>query len=382
MDLLTQADVRFVPDTNPGDTHVSLFMPTHRFGSEVQGDPLRWKNLVTHVQTVLTERAEMSRQKANDLLAPAWELQQDQLAWQHMSDGLVFYLGAHWQRLLRSPVRIPTVGAVGDRFVVGPLLRSVSGDARFLLLTLSQRDIRLFEGTRDRMDPVELAEVPSSLSDVIAVPDPRSDTMTRALGGSRAVFYGHGAGDAHLKSDAVRRFLQQVASGLDEYLADQDLPMVLVGLDEMIGTYRSVNSYPHVLDEDVRHNPDRLSAEELHTRVWPLLERHLRQRHEAAIERFRQLHGTGRASAQLDEVTDAAPQSRIETLFLSADPWCWEQAVPTEPTIVHLGFDPAFADCERLDQAAVHTLRGGGHVYTVASSELPHAGPAAAVFRY
>lgn len=382
MDLLTKADLQAVTDpSHPDTTHVSLFMPTHRFGAEVHGDALRWKNLLTDVGVVLAQRG-MARKEANDLLAPAWALQQDHLAWRYMSDGLVSYLGGGWQRILRVPVPVPAVGAVGDRFVIGPMLRGISSDARFLLLTVSQREIRLLEGTRHRMDQVDLGNVPTALSDIVAAPEPRSDTMTRAVAGSRAVFYGHGAADAHLKSDAVRRFLQQVAGGLRDYLAEHELPMVLVGLDEMIGAYRAVNTYPHVLDEDVRQNPDPMSDEELHTAAWPLIGAHLQRLHEAAIERFDQLHGTGRASARLAEVDDAAAHGRVDTLFLSADPWCWEQSGPTEANIIYLGADAAFAACERLDRAAVNTLHGGGKVYAVHSSELPAGGRVAAMFRY
>src|SRR5665811_2450745 len=78
----------------------------------------------------------------------------------------------------------------------GPLLRLLSGDEHFLLLALSQRRVRLLEGSRDRVEELELGEVPSSLLGVTEPAEPRSHTMARPLSaagrGGPAVFYGYG----------------------------------------------------------------------------------------------------------------------------------------------------------------------------------------------
>ena len=52
------------------------------------------------------------------------------------------------------------------------------------------------------------------------------------------------------------------------------------------------------------------------------------------------------------------------------------------PTVVELGRDPAFAQCERLDRAAVGTLLRRGQVFTFTDPAVPGGGQVAAVFRY
>jgi len=383
MDLLTTTDLEAlaVPD-EPG-THVSLFMPTHRSGSELEADPLRWKNLVRGVASVLAARGER-KPDIDELLAPAWELHADSSAWEHMSDGLAVFLRPGWTRVYRVPVDVPEVAGVGDSFVVGPLLRVLTSDGHFLALTVSQRRMRLLEGTEHRLDEVALGDVPASLRDVIAAPERGGGAEARPLGGGRsgtAVFYG-GAGDDNVKKDEVHRFLQQVAGGLHDYLGTQDLPMVLVGLEPLLGMYREVATYGHVLEREVRQNPDQLSAMELHTAAWPIVAEQQAAAKQHAVERFAQLNGTGLASSDLDEVEAAATAGRVEALLLAADPWCWDQVGAGAPTVVELGRDPAFAQCERLDHAAVGTLLGRGKVYTFTDPPVPGGGQVAAVFRY
>jgi hypothetical protein len=385
MDLLTTAHLKSLAEPVENGPAVSLLMPTHRIVTDVEIDPLGWKNLLTGVTSVLRDEG-VAKAEVDALLAPAWDLHADSLAWQHMSDGLVMFLRPGWHQIFRVPVDVPQVATVGDCFVISPLLGAISGEEHFLLLTVSQRKVRLLEGTRHRIEEVELRDVPTSLRDVVEAPEPRSDTMARpAFDAGRpgpAVFYGHGAADDAFKKDEVMRFLRLVADGLQPYLADQDHPMVLVGLDESVGAYREVNAYGNVLDQAVVHNPDQLSAEELHALAWPIVaERFDRARH-AAVERFGELHGTGQASVDRDEIETAASQGRVDALFLTDRPSCWDEAAIPGPRAIRLGAEKDFAACEQLDRTVVATLVNGGHTYSVAERSLFDGEPLAATFRY
>lgn len=384
MDLLTTTDLKALTRPDLREPAVSLFMPTSRVPANPQADPLRWKNLLTAVASSLDD-AGADRGSAEALLAPAWELHTDQSAWRYMSDGLAMFLRAGWHRIYRVPVDVPEVAAVGDRFLVSPLLGAISSEDHFLALTVSQRNIRLLEGTRHRLEIVELPDVPMDLRDVIEAPEPRSATMTRSLGGGRpgpAVFHGHGAADDDFKNEEVVRFFRRVVEGLHPYLADQDLPMVLVGLDRNIGLFREVNTYRNVLGQAVSSNPDHLSADELHDAAWPIAAEHFAQAKHAAIERFEQLHGTGLASADTESIQVAADQGRVATLFVRREPSCWDRGHGGRPTVVRLGVDSSLAECELLDRSVLATLANGGEVYQVDEPSPLDGHLMAATFRY
>ncbi len=307
------------------------------------------------------------------------------MAWQHMSDGLAMFLRPGWERTFRVPAPMPALATVGDHLVLGPTLRLLSGDEHFLLLALSQREIRLMEGSRNAVEEVHLGDVPTSLTDVVEPQDPRSDAMARPAAsagrGGPAVFYGHGAGDEQHKSDEVVRFLRSVSTGLHDLLVGQTSPMVLVGLEHLVSAYRDLNSYPHVVEHAVERNADQLTPEELHDLAWPLIEQRLREQRSRVMDRFRELHGTGRVSGDLRTIAQAATEGRVETLFVQADPWCWEGVEDATLPIVQLGADTRYAECEQVDAAAVATLKNSGHVYATSESVVPDS-EVAAIFRY
>jgi hypothetical protein len=385
MDLLTVADLEQLAERGRPDSHLSLFIPTHPFGADARTDPIRWKNLVNRVERALDERG-LEPSKIAELLAPAWQLRDDHDAWRYMSDGLAMFLRPGWHRMFRVPVGVPEIATIGDRFVIGPLLLVVTRDTHFLVLTLSQRRVRLLEGSMQRVEELELTEVPTALGDVIEAPEPRSNTMTFPLstgsrGGGAAVFYGHGTADDDFKQDQVRSFLRQVAHGLRGYLVGQDLPMVLVGLDELVSAYRDLDGYAHVLDEAVLRNPDELSADDLHALAWPLAERVVAEERAAAVALFEQLHGTGRAVTSPATIEEAARDGRVATLFLATEPSCWEQ-IGSDVAVVQLGRDDSFAHCELLDRVAVDSLSSGARVHAVPAEDVPGGGDVAAIFRY
>lgn len=216
---MSRTELELLAEPGPDGPHVSLFMPTHRFGCGIETDKRRWRNLVTRVEDLLTQR--MRRRDVEALLAPARDLQENALAWQYMSDGPAMLLRPDGQRTFRVPAPMPELATVGNRTVMGPMLRLFAGDERFLLLALSQREIRLMEGSRNTVEQVQLPDVSTSLADAIDPQEPRSDTMARAAAsagrGGPAVFYRHGAGDRHLKKDGVVRFLRQVSRGCATY---------------------------------------------------------------------------------------------------------------------------------------------------------------------
>jgi hypothetical protein len=385
MDLLTSADLEMLALPGDAGERVSLFMPTHRYGGDVQADPVRFKSLLTGVQSVLAKRG-IRRPEIDELLAPAWALHEDAMAWKHMSDGLAVYLRPGWLRIFRVPVALPEVATIGDRFVVGPLLRLLSGDEHFLLLAVSQRRVRLLEGSRDRVEELELGEVPTNLLEFTEPSEPRSHSMARqvsaARGGRTAVFYGYGAREASDRKEEIQRFLRQVADGVREYLGNQDLPMVLAGLTEVLGMYREVNGYANVLPDMVQQNPDELSADELHEAAWPIIARSLREKGRRAVAKMAELDGTGLASTDPQVIEEAAGQGRVATLFLPAAARCWDRSSSGSPNVVQLGADTTFAHCELLDRAAADTLTRGGQVYSLPELALAGAGDVAATFRY
>ena len=134
-----------------GEWGVSIYLPTHRNSLEVRQDALRLKNLLREADTQLQSLG-MPEDKVYKMLRPARELLEQNSFWQHQREGLALFLTEDIYQWFALPMHFPELCVVTERFHLKPLLRWLTSDGGFHLLTLSKKQVRLFEGTRYKLD--------------------------------------------------------------------------------------------------------------------------------------------------------------------------------------------------------------------------------------
>ncbi len=369
---------------------VSIFQPTHRQGSEIQQDPIRLKNLLGLARQRLADRA-LSDADIERIVRPAEALLGEPTFWRHQRGGLAIFLRDGEMLSYRVPLPMPELAVVGERFHVKPLLPLLTGDGAFFVLAVDQQQVRLLEGTRHSISEVEVEGLPKNIEEALPFDDPEAQLQFRAgpsprpagpgPGASRpgVVFHGHDPKDD--EKDALVRFCRIVATHVRDALADQTAPLVLAGVEDLLGIYRDVNRYQRVLSGAVEGNPKLLRDEELHDRAWAIVHPVFKQAEDDARAKFSRWSGTGRTAEGPPDVVRAAGEGRVEALFVARDAHAWGRVDPDTGS-VDTSESPSPGDEDLLDRAAVDTLRNGGTVYTAAPERIPGNGTIAAVLRY
>jgi hypothetical protein len=358
---------------------VSVFLPTHRAGREVQQGPIRLKNLLRQATEVLKSDG-VRAPEIDRLLAPLRRLLDDRLFWQYQSDGLALFSRPGWWRSFRVPLDLPELAMVrDDRFHVTPLLPLLAGDGHFFVLALSQNQIRLLEGTRDRVEEVELPGVPLGVRDALQGEEVQKQLQLYVAdrGGVGAGGIYHDGHPGEGQAERILRYFRKVDRGLREVLAGERAPMVLAAVEHLSPIYRKANTYPQLVDEVLPGSPEGRSPHELHARAWPIVEPLFLRAQREAVARYDRLAGTGLTSQDAQDIGRAAEDGRIETLFVSHHPAGPSGAAGDAP--VSDG-DGGLRDV--LELATVTALSKGGTVYVFPAGEVPGGGNAAAVFRY
>jgi hypothetical protein len=261
MDVLRRTDLQRLALGRPGPC-VSVFLPIHRAGREVEQAPIRLKNLLRQATDALktdgVRAAEIDR-----LLAPLRRLLDDRLFWQYQSDGLALFSRPGWWRSFRVPLDLPELAVVDDRFHVSPLLPLLVGDRRFFVLAFSQNQIRLLEGTRDRVEEIDLPGVPLGVRDALQGQEVQKQLQLyvadRGGVGAGGIYHGHGhPGDG--QAERILRYFRKVDRGLREVLAGERAPMVLAAVGHLAPIWRKANTYPQLVDEVLAGSPESLSC--------------------------------------------------------------------------------------------------------------------------
>lgn len=366
---------------------ISIYLPTHRKGPETQQDPHRLKNLLREAQKEAEEQG-LSGSRIQSILAPANELLPEEDFWQHQGEGLALFLAPDFHRVHRLPVECPELVSVASSYHVKPLLGMLHGDGRYLVLAISQKRVRLFEGSRWHARELDAKGVPRGIAEALWMDDMEKSLQLHTLGGQKtgggraqAVMHGHGAAEEDQKNRLLRYF-RSIDKALSDLLSSNSMPLLLAGVEYYLPLYKQANTHPGLRDTVIAGNPDNLGAEDIRAKAWEILEpAFLRAEHEA-VARFEQLAGTGKTSTELDEVVRAARNGKVQTLLAAQDSHCWGRVnVDGEATVERHGRRRA-GDVDLVDAAAAATLQHGGTVFPRRLSDMPEHREVAAVYRY
>lgn len=386
MDAFTKDDLKSLLDNETGWC-VSIFLPTRRAGPETEQNAIRLKNLLQKAEEALVSR-DMRRPDAQTLLADARALLRDAMFWRQQSDGLAVFVSPTLTSFYRMPVSFEELVVVNRDFHLKPLLPFLAGDGRFYLLALSQKSVRLLEGTRDSISEIEAESLPPSLAEALRYEQVErhlqwhTSTAEPSASATRpAMFHGQGGPEEDAKS-RILRYFHVLDEGLRGVIAGQNVPLVLAGVEYLFPIYREANSYPHLLEKGIPGNPEELSAQELHRRAWELVGPYHDRAREEALGKYQSLLGTGLASADPREVVAGAYYGRVESLFFAVNCHIWGTFDPQSGEVV-LTSGPEGEGVEDLsDLATIHTILNQGDAYPASQEDMPEACALAAVFRY
>ena len=365
------------------DGCVSIFMPTHRAGREAEQDPIRLKNMLREVESRLLARG-MRSPEVRAMLQRPNKILADGGFWKRRGDGLALFFSTDALHAFRLPLCFEETIVVSRRFHVKPLLQMLTSDSRFLILALSQNQVRLLDATRHTAEEVELEGLARSLSESAAASSaegqsPLPGGTATGAGKRPAMFFGHDL--SRENKDKILRWFRMIDRRLKDLLADTAAPMVLAGVDSLFALYREANTYAHLMDEGLAGNPEGLKPEELHAQAWSLVSPVFQRERQAAAARYRQLAGTGQSTADIKEAVVAAHRGRVDTLFVAVGVQVWGR-YDAQAEVCRLNPAPEPGDGDLLDLAAIQSLLKGATVYAVAPQDVPDQGPLAALFRY
>lgn len=362
---------------------ISIFMPTYRAGAPAQQNQIRLRNMLRVAEEKLLAGG-CRPQEAKTLLEPLQGLIGNVIFWRHQSDGLSIFLSSGTFSYYCLPVNFDELIVVADRFHIKPLLQVLSGDNRFYVLTLSQNEIHLFEGTKQDFREIEIDTVPRSLAEALQYDELEKQVRFHRgaqRGGERSsMISGHGA-DLDDNKENISKYFRQIDKGLHDFMRDEKIPLVLAGVDYLFPIYKEVNTYNHLMNEGITGNPKGMSMEHLHKQAWSVVDPYFQKDENDAIAQYRQSSGTGLTSKDIREIIPAAYHGRVGLLFILKGYQQWGLFDPgSNKVLLHEKLE---AGSEGLhDFAAIQTFLNGGAVFILSPEKMPDESPLAAVFRY
>ena len=353
---------------------VSIFIPTHRSGQEVnQGlDQRMLKNKLKAVRLALAEY-QLNEREIDELLQPADALLAGTSFWKKRSDGLAIFISPGEFVYYSLPVKFDAFSFVDTHYYLLPLIPYLNNEGHLYLLSLSLNEVKLYAGTPHDLDEIEEAAqyLPAGMEDALG-----SDTKERNLqfrsqqtGGVHTMYHGHGAGKDDAKGEILKYF-KIVNDGLMKILHNEKAPLVIAAVDYLVPLYAEVNDYKNLWQESIAGNPEHVDHATLHKKAWELLADHIYSVRSEKSGLFEEALANKRAAYKMEEVIPAAVNQRVDTLFVSKGDEVWG-TFDREKNDIRIEKEKAENNTGLLNLAATHTLLNGGRVFVMPPENMP-----------
>lgn len=364
---------------------LSLYQPTHRHYPDNKQDPIRFGNLVKALEQSLLQQ--FTKDEIRPLLKPFLALADDRAFWNHTLDGLAVLAAKGVFRVYKLQRPVAELAIVADSFHTKPLMRILQSADRYQVLGLNRKEIKLYEGNRDALDEIELAQgVPRTIIQALGeeLTDPHQTVASYgSVGeGHSSMHHGHGGKEPEIDIDAERFFRAVDRGVLKHHSKPSGLPLILAALPEHHHMFHEVSNNPFLIDESIDIHPDALSSiDELRQHAWQLVEPRYLARLSALAAEFGNSRSKGLGDDELARVAKAVVGGRVAALLIEA-----RREIPGRINTVtgDIEFDdlanPEVDDV--LDDLGALAWKKGGQVVIVPTERMPTKTGIAAIYRY
>ncbi|HHY57759.1 MAG TPA: hypothetical protein GYA08_20235 [Chloroflexi bacterium] len=344
---------------------LTITLPTHRTAPDNQQDPIRVRNLVAQARDQL--RAEFSHREIAALLERLERLTAN-IDYRHALDGLVIFVNTDFDAKFYLPFTVPERVVVADRFLTRDLVFAMNRTLRYWVLALSEQPTRLFEGTLDTLVEIQSGGFP----------------MTHeGPGGAAPLPGGFGINPSAHRDERHRQFFRSVDAALKPFLAQDPLPLGVVGVDRYLAFWDEVTTHKEFIRAILQGNYDQASPHELAKAIWPLIEKAQTERVQRHLNELDGYVSQGRVAATVGEAWRKAHEGRGKLLLVEKD---YHEAGRLDETGLLLlpANDPNAPDVipDAVDEVIETVLSKGGEVVFTENGQLADYQRIALILRY
>lgn len=329
---------------------VTMYLPAHRSPTppHMREDEARFKKIAHRALGILDN---IDKHDSFNKRFAEWcdQLLGDESFWKERAGSVLLCAQDSQFEIYDLPMDTDEYVAVDDHYHFAPVYGILEDHTPFFVLAISQHDSFLFEGDEYGLE----LTMQNSSSDIV-----HTDA-------------GH--------HPYFRRVAMEFFSKLDT-----NLPLILAGVSSDIAEYRSLNDYPHMLDQSIAGSYGSDSRTELFTAGWQIVSDNIIEaKHRERLADYRRLIGekSPLASDDIANIKDAAAYGRIDTLFVGMSSYTTDTIEDSVEPAKKILF-PDEIESEVIDLMTQKVWGQHGHIMNINEDQLPGSSLMYALYRY
>jgi hypothetical protein len=273
---------------------------------------------------------------------------------------------------------------MGPSFFLNPLIPLMTTREYFYLLVISKKQSKLFKVDAFGIQYIDIPEIPNGIDDVVHFEEKDDQQLWRtgsSGGGGGANYHGIGAGKPDEKEN-IALYLEEVDETIwKEILHDENVPLLLAGVDYLLPIYKSVTDYNHVCEQTLIGSYEHEDVRTLHQKALELMTPYFQGRHQKPLTNYANQSATDLTSSIPADVIPAAHYGRVAHLFIQKDEHIWGTFDEMANTLTIHETQEKNDEC-LLNKSVIKTILTGGEVHILDKEKMPADSKIAALLRY
>jgi len=360
---------------------VSIFIPTHRSGVEVNEmhDSLTLKNKLQQSARTLIENGS-DQSTVDNILKEGFKLIEQRDFWNSQLEGLAVFMSEGFFQYLKMPFHVKEELLINNSFYITPLLPLIY-NKHFYLLVLSRDDSTLYRGDAFGLEEVKVEGLPEGINVEPNEEGGRQNIQHTKAGGQiyeEAKNAGESDDTAYLlqgMKEADLALLKEEAESIGKP------PLLLAGTNYLVENFKKISKYENITRETLTGNFEQDDKDSLFHQAMEKLASYFQDNTNQALKTYFDNSASELTSSIPEEVIPAGYYSKVSDLFVQKDEHIWGKFDETTNKL-KIHEQPLNGDTCLINKAVVKTIFNGGDVHLMEKEKMPADSKIAAFMRY
>lgn len=351
------------PENQP---RISLFMPTHRRPPNNEGDPIRFKNLVTEAEKQLQEQ--FPRRTWEEAIRNLRALHEDDPTFlQRTRDGIAVLASGDQLAVFHLLYQPEPAVFVTKSFHILSLLGYFESYDECFLAEIGTDRVRLYVANRYGFEPYFPENLVTRFHDLFDDFDKDADLNFGTYGGAGgatgagSMYHGHRTRSEMAEKDRDKYF-KYLDEAFTELHKTEKRPVLLAGTSETLGHFHKLVKGKFYLAETINQPLDSLEDQEIQERIREAMDPMFQDALEKIQNRLRRAESDGRIETRVDKIEAMAKEGRVDELIVDQS--------------------RILANDVTLDDAILHAVQGGTSLTVLSEGIEDLSSPYTAILRY
>ena len=192
-------------------------------------------------------------------------------------ESLVVFAHPEMFRYYFLPENTPPAVSVGRGFNLEPMLKMIENNQPYLVLALSHKKVRIYQGDRFQIRELKMKNFPDNMEEALNIdefPDWLGTHQVAPADRGKLAEDFHGQYNvSETDKQMLFMFFRKIDGSLRKFLQRKDMPLILAGVDYLLPIYRRANTSPYLVKNGLTGNYEHAKLEILRREALDLLAR-------------------------------------------------------------------------------------------------------------